>query len=206
VRRLLAKAPATEDDLECGSQEGRPPGRLHHNCSGKHAGMLAVCRARGWETHGYRLPEHPLQREIAAIHAEVAGLDEREIPTAVDGCGVGTFALSLERAARAFGSLPALDGGRRILEAMRAHPELIGGEGALDTRLMRSQPGWVAKGGAEGLLCAVTAEGTGVALKCEDGNQRPLGPALGAFLGLAEFERVPVLNSRGEEVGEVVCA
>ena len=54
VRSLLAKAPATEDDLECGEQEGRPPGAIHHNCSGKHAGFLTVCRARGWETAGYR--------------------------------------------------------------------------------------------------------------------------------------------------------
>ena len=58
VRSLLAKAPATEDELECGPE----PTRLEHNCSGKHAGMLAVCRAHGWESGGYRLDEHPVQR------------------------------------------------------------------------------------------------------------------------------------------------
>src|ERR671922_746599 len=95
VRRLLAKAPASEDDLEVGLQEGRPPERIYHNCSGKHAGMLATCRARGWESRGYRLAEHPLQREILAEIAEAADTDD--IETAVDGCGVVCFALALER-------------------------------------------------------------------------------------------------------------
>ena len=83
---LLAQAPATEDDLECGEQEGRSPGAVHHNCSGKHAGFLAVCHARGWEAAGYRLAEHPLQQ---ALHEEIAEAAEAtDIPTAVDGCGV----------------------------------------------------------------------------------------------------------------------
>jgi L-asparaginase II len=62
VRALLARAPATEEELECGPQEGRPADRIHHNCSGKHAGMLALCRAHGWDATDYRLPEHPVQR------------------------------------------------------------------------------------------------------------------------------------------------
>src|SRR5262249_56374947 len=66
VRRLLAKAPATEDDLEVGLQEGRPPQPIYHNCSGKHAGMLATCRARGWPTAGYRLAGHPPPDKIPA--------------------------------------------------------------------------------------------------------------------------------------------
>jgi len=204
ARDLLAAAPATEDDLECGSQEGRPSGRIYHNCSGKHAGFLAVCRARGWETAGYRLAEHPLQQGLLA---EIAGAAETEPATAVDGCGVVTFGLSLERMAVSFSRLAELDGGTRVLGAMRAHPQLIGGADSLDTRLMRALPGWVAKGGAEGLLCGVTAEGAGFVLKAEDGAQRALSPALASFFpDLAAFARVPVLNSRGEEVGEVVPA
>src|SRR5262245_20567170 len=147
VRSLLARAPATEDDLECGEQEGRPPGRIHHNCSGKHAGFLALCRARGWETEGYRLPEHPLQQELLAEVAAAAELQPAEIPVAVDGCGVTTFALSLERMAASFARLSGLDGADRVLAAMRAHPELVGGEGSLDTALMHALPGWLAKGG-----------------------------------------------------------
>src|SRR5207244_1853323 len=102
--------------------------------------------------------------------------------------------------------LSELDGGARVLEAMRAHPQLVGGVQSLDARLMRSLSGWVAKGGAEGLLCGLTADGVGFALRVEDGAQRGLSPAFVAlFPGLEEFARVPVENSRGEEVGEVAC-
>jgi L-asparaginase II len=207
VRDLLAVAPATEDDLECGDQEGRPPGRIFNNCSGKHAGFLAVCRSRGWETAGYRLPDHPLQRELLR---EIAAAAEAEPQTATDGCGVVTFGLSLERMATAFSRLGELDGGGRVLEAMRAHPQLVGGAQVLDTKLMRSLPGWIAKGGAEGLLCAASPDGTGVVLKCEDGSQRPLSSALAGFLArlgheLPDFARVPVENTRDEVVGEVTC-
>ena len=104
VRALLAKAPATEDELECGP-EGRPPSRLKHNCSGKHAGMLALCRAQGWRSEGYRLEGHRAQRAMHAVHAEAAEVPEDDIATGVDGCGVVTFALSLERMAHAFSRL-----------------------------------------------------------------------------------------------------
>ncbi len=203
VRSLLAKAAATEDDLECGEQEGRPPGPLHHNCSGKHAGFLAVCLARGWTTAGYRLAEHPLQQELLAEIARAAGLPAGEITTAVDGCGVVTFGMSLERMAASFAGLAAREGADRILAAMRAHPELVGGAGSLDTDVMRRLRDWVAKGGAEGLLCAVSPDGTGYAVKSEDGNPRPLRPALARFLE-ADLGTLPVVNSRGDVVGEVV--
>ncbi len=201
VRSLLAQAPASEDELECGEQEGRPPGPIHHNCSGKHAGMLAVCRARGWPTEGYLLASHPLQREILGVVTEAAGAAPE---TAGDGCGVPTFALPLEAMARMFSRLPELDSGPAVIAAMCFYPELIGGELSLDTRLMRARPGWIAKGGAEGLMCGLTLDGLGFALKAEDGNQRALGPALAAFLGVRPLERTPVLDWRGEEVGEVV--
>src|SRR5438093_11738873 len=104
VRALLAKAPASEDELECGPA-GFPPARIKHNCSGKHAGMLALCRARGWRSEGYRLEGHRGQREVLAVHSEVAEVDEDEIRTGIDGCGVLTFALPLERMAFAFSRL-----------------------------------------------------------------------------------------------------
>ena len=97
---------------------------------------------------------------------------------------------------------------------MRKHPELIRGGDAADTLLMRSFAGWTAKGGAEGLLCAAGPDGLGVALKVKDGSGRGVRPALGAFLGELGLEgdavervslgRLPLLNSRGEECGEIV--
>ena len=205
ARSLLERAPATEADLELGPQEGRGPSLLSHNCSGKHAGFLAVCRARGWPIEGYRLAVHPLQQLLLGEIAAAADLDEGEVATAVDGCGVPTFGMSLERMAYTFSRLVQLEGGGRIAAAMSANPELIGYErGATDTDLMRLRPGWIAKGGAEGLICAATPEGVGIALKVEDGNMRALRPALAALLGLGDdFGVVPLLNSRGERVGEI---
>ena len=207
VRALLAKAPATEDELECGPA-GNPPRKLSHNCSGKHAGMLALCRAHGWRSEGYRLEGHRAQRAMHAVHAEAAEVAEDDIDTGVDGCGVVTFSLSLERMAHAFARLEQLEGGARVAESMRAYPDLIRGPKATDTRLMKALPGWIAKGGAEGLLCAA-GDGVGVALKAEDGNGRALGPAAHAFLSLLGHELddlavLPLENSRGERVGEVI--
>jgi L-asparaginase II len=203
VRDLIVAGGVTGDDLELGLQEGRPPERIYHNCSGKHAGMLAVCRVRGWPTEGYRLPAHPLQQEIVREVTAAAGAT----PTmGTDHCSVVTFALPLERMATSLAGLPERDGGKRIAAAMRTFPQLIGGKGSLDTQLMQGHPGWLAKGGAEGLLCGITPDGAGFAVKTEDGASRALGPALASlFPGLDEFARVPVENSRGEEVGEVVA-
>jgi L-asparaginase II len=212
VRRLLAKAPADASELECGTQEGRPPEPVCHNCSGKHAGMLATCRARGWASAGYRLADHPLQRELHEVHAEAAGVAAAEIPAAIDGCGVQTFALPLERMAHAFSRLAALEGGDRVAAAMRAHPELVGASrGAPDTDLMRALPGWIAKSGAEGLLCAASPDGIGVAVKTEDGSHRAHRPALAAFLGLLglelpDFAVVTLANGRGDRIGELAAA
>jgi L-asparaginase II len=205
VRALLRRSGATEDDLECGTEADA---KLRHNCSGKHAGMLAVCRARGWPTEGYRLADHPLQRELLDEVARAAG--ESDPATAVDGCGVVTFALPLRSMAHAFARLEELDGCDRITAAMRAHPALIRGGRAADTMLMQALPGWIAKGGAEGLMCAA-GDGLGVALKAEDGAARALRPALAAFLGPLghappeDFAVVTVENSRGERVGEIVA-
>jgi L-asparaginase II len=206
VRALLEKAPATVEDLECGS-EGDPPSPLNHNCSGKHAGMLALCRARGWPTEGYLRADHPVQLAMLAVHAEAAEVEERELRTGIDGCGVVTFALPLERMARAFGRFEQLDGGDRVAAAMRMHPLLIRGPLAADTRLMRALDGWIAKGGAEGLLCA-GGHGIGVALKAEDGNGRALAPAAAAFfaqlgIDLGGLAVLPLENSRKERVGEI---
>jgi L-asparaginase II len=94
---------------------------------------------------------------------------------------------------------------------MRAHPDLVGGPDGVDCQLMRDAPGWFAKGGAEGLLCAGGPNGFGLALKTEDGATRPLGPALAAFLrplgiALPDLVTAPITNSRGEHVGELAVA
>src|SRR5688572_7449833 len=72
VRSILQKAGLTEDDLQSGAhlplhepeadaliRSGEEPRPIHSNCSGKHAGMLAVCAYEGYETATYRDPAHP---------------------------------------------------------------------------------------------------------------------------------------------------
>jgi L-asparaginase II len=203
ARDLLAKANATEDDLELGLQEGRPPEKIYNNCSGKHAGMLALCDARGWPKGGYHEPQHPVQQACAEAHAEAAHASIDELPQGNDGCGVVTFAMPLERMAFAFANLPELPEAHRIADAMRARPELVGGADGPDVLLMQRTGSWIAKGGAEGLLCAVDlATGTGIALKAEDGAHRAIGPALAAFVDV-QLPPSHVKNTRDEIVGEV---
>ena len=204
VRALLAAAPATEADLETGPE----PTPLEHTCSGKHAGFLVLCRERGYETRGYRLATHPLQRELLAEVAGAVEVDPGSVPIAIDGCGVPTFALPLDRCAHAFARLPSLDGGSRVVAAIAACPDMLVGVISADAAFIRAFPGWAAKGGAEGLFCAGSPSGLGIALKVEDGAFRAIRPAVATFLhelGLdpGELGIVTVENSRGEPVGTV---
>jgi L-asparaginase II len=171
--------------------------------------MLLLCREHGWPRVGYHSLEHPCQQAMLSEVAAAAEVEPARVATAVDGCGVPAFALTLERMAHAFSRLERLDGGDRVARAMRAYPELIRGPLAADTILMRALPGWIAKGGAEGLLCAASPDGLGIALKVEDGATQSVRAGMGAFLdGLgiahgAALGPVAVESSRGEVVGEI---
>lgn len=171
---------------------------------------VVVTRGGVVEAVHYRLPAHPLQRAMVSEVAAAAEVDEASLPTATDGCGVVTFALPLDRCARLFGRLPRLEGGDRVVRAMRARPELLRGPVAADALVITTLDGWVAKGGAEGLFCACSPDGLGIALKVEDGAFRAVRPAVAAFLGSLGLETgslgiVTVDNSRGEPVGEVIA-
>lgn len=202
VERILATAEATEDDLECGPA----PTRIRHNCSGKHAGFILLCRAEGWPVAGYHQREHPCQQAMLAEVAAAADVDPASIPIGVDGCGVPTFAFRLDRIAGLFGRFPTLPAADRAIAAMHTRPELLRGPVAADVAINRSLEGWVAKGGAEGLLCASGPTGLGLVLKVEDGAFRAIRPALGEALrrlGIdpGDVDLETVVNSRGETVG-----
>ena len=202
---LLGRAGAETDDLECGAEHGS---RLRHNCSGKHAGFLFLCRSRGWETEGYRLPDHPLQVELLGLVAETVGRPAGEIATATDGCGVPTFALSLTELARMFagfakGSPRGMD---TVVAAMTAHPELVGGP-----------TGCGHAGHARAPRLRRQARGRGRPLRRASGRKRhgPKGrgrgyrasyAVAGAVLGIAELAERPVHTSRGDVVGTVSAA
>lgn len=222
-----------EGDLACGPHDplssrgmkllresGARLTRLHNNCSGKHAAMLARAQSAGWPTYGYERREHQVQRCCLESLAKWASLDEGSIGQAVDGCGVVAFALPLENMALAwarFGRGEGDDTAARVLHAMRTRPFLIGGTDRFDSVLIEETDGRVvAKIGAEGVHCVTIPEqGVGIAVKVDDGAQRAQFPAvirvLQAFDALPaelsprleDFLRRPVRNTRGEVVGEI---
>jgi L-asparaginase II len=224
VRRILAEAglePAALDNtpdvpIEPAAarallRDGGGPDPLHQNCSGKHAAMLATCVARGWPTDGYRDPEHPLQTAIRATVEELCG--ELVAAVGVDGCGAPLFATSLVGLVRAFAAIAGAGPGlveRRVADAMRARPDLVGGTGRDVTQLLRAVDGLVAKDGAEGVFAAALPDGRAVALKISDGASRARPPVMVAALrrlgveapGLEPLATVPVLG-HGEPVGMV---
>jgi L-asparaginase II len=162
---------------------GEGPDRLHQNCSGKHAAMLATCVANDWPTQNYLDPTHPLQLAIRASVEDVAR--EQVAAVGVDGCGAPLFALSPVALARAFSRLVTGNAGtaeRRVADAMRAHPFLVGGTGRDVTALMRGVDGLLVKDGAEGVVAAATGDGVGIALKIDDGAGRARSPVLVAAL------------------------
>ncbi len=204
--------------------KGEAPGRVHNNCSGKHAGMLALARTHGWPIEGYERIDHPVQQRILREISAWTGVAADLLPTAVDGCGVVTFALPLRSMALAFARLASgasADGsaGGQVLRAMAGAPEHVGGTGRLCTRLIRATVGRVVvKVGAEGVYCAAIPEqGLGVALKVEDGATRAAEPALIAVLraldalpeeAVAQLEDAaePVVrNTRGDAVGTIAA-
>jgi L-asparaginase II len=227
VRSILEKAGLSEADLQNGAhpplfapaatelvRKGEEPRTIHGNCSGKHAGMLAVCVHQGWATGGYRDPGHPLQLWILEIMGRVCGLRTDEILLGGDGCGVPTFGMPLKNLATAFARLAARslpddvgEAAERVMEAMREHPHMVGGTERFDTAVMRGTA-LLCKSGAEIVFGAGSPDGWGLALKISDGGTRALRPAVLAVLSRqgvevpGEPESSPVRDLHGEVVGE----
>ncbi|MFD5250602.1 asparaginase [Amycolatopsis sp. NPDC058340] len=164
---------------------GRTASRLAHNCSGKHAAMLATCRRHGWSTKDYLDAAHPLQRAIADCVEDLTG--QRIPKVAVDGCGAPLFAVSLRGLARAVGKIAAATPGTPeglVAEGIRKHPELVAGTRRDVTALMRAVPGLIAKDGFEAVQVAALPDGTAIAIKIADGGDRARRPVLAAALAL----------------------
>jgi L-asparaginase len=161
--------------LQCPIPEGKKSA-LEHNCSGKHAGMLAVCQLRNWPLSDYLSPSHPVQQLILEKLAEMLHIPAAEFLVARDDCGAPTYLMSLTQMASLYGQLASGDNLEleRIVRAMTQHPEYVGGEGHFDTELMRISGGTlVSKAGAEGIQCVGrVGEGTGLAIKVADGAKR----------------------------------
>jgi L-asparaginase II len=196
VRRILAGAGLDERALatpaglpldaraaDAWRAAGRAPSASAHNCSGKHAGMLATCVARGWPTSGYTEPDHPLQRLVAATVADLAA--EPVAATGVDGCGAPVLAISTVGLARAFSRIATASAESpegRVAHAVRAHPDFLGGSRRPVSAMIRGVPGLIAKDGAEGVFAAAMPDGRTCAVKIGDGAERAVVPALATLL------------------------
>ncbi len=232
VSAILAKIGLDETALQCGTHmpfdeitarqlktEGKQPALLHNNCSGKHAGMLALARFLGQPAETYLDPNHPVQRQILLVLARFAAVGVEEVKIAVDGCGAPVFGIAIEAMARSYGQLvgsehTGLDenlrvAAQRVVNAMTEYPEMIGGtRGRLDTELMRVARGQIiSKVGAEGVhLLGVLPNqhyprGLGIAIKVEDGDTRrardPVVIETLRQLGLLDTEQLAQLACYG---------
>jgi L-asparaginase II len=232
---LLQKVGVAPEALACGphapfdvdarralAEAGLEPVRLHNNCSGKHAGMLAVARVRGWDVEGYERLEHPVQSRIVLEVSRWTGVPPEALGLGNDGCGVVCFALPLRHMALGYARFAAAarrgaDGPARVVEAMTTHPEMVSGPGRICTELTRLTEGRMfAKAGAEGVYCVgVPGAELGIAVKVEDGAKRAVAPAVVAVLreldlisedDLGALHRhvfTELTNTRGEVVGQL---
>jgi len=204
VREMLQRLELGEEALICGPHApyhersahdliaaGSEPSRLHNNCSGKHAGMLALARHHGWATARYTEMAHPVQVRIQQELARWLDSDADVLLWGLDGCGVPTPRLDLSQMARAYARLVSSDsiGARTVVAAMTTFPELTSGPGALPTRLMQVTAGrLLAKEGAEAVFCVASVpEHWALALKVEDGGKRAVAPAVLGLLAWCGF-------------------
>lgn len=224
VRGILAGAGLSEDALANTSdyplhqysaheaiRAGLSRTPLQMNCSGKHSGMLATCVINGWPTDSYLQPEHPLQRGITEVIAELTGADP--IAIGIDGCGAPAHVMELvglARAMRAVATGAAGDAGNQVFTAMSQHPYIVGGEGRHVTDIVGAIPGLAAKDGAESVYVAALADGRAIALKLSDGSGRATPTVLLAALQAlgVDVSEVPervseVVLGHGKPVGSV---
>lgn len=224
VTSILSKIGLTEADLRCGahapaSKEGLAalgdgqPRRIHGNCSGKHAGMLAACLARGWPTDGYLGFEHRLSVYVRQWLADAMRVPAAAVLGGVDGCGLPTWSAPLDAAAEAFGRLglspseitPA--GYAAVGSAMAAHPSLVGPPEGYNVKLMQAAPHVLCKTGAEAAFAiAVPSRRLGIAVKIHDGSQRGIPPLVTRILRQLEVIDDAVVTALGEFAEPVVTS
>lgn len=175
VFNILWRADIDPSALQCPAPSENQSA-LQHGCSGKHAGMLAVCKQRNWPLNTYLRSSHPIQQLILQKVAELLGMPGDELIAAHDDCGAPTYFMQLGQMAHLYAQLASgnqLDL-ERVVRAMTYYPRLVAAEGSFDTELMRLTEGeLISKSGAEGIQCiAKVGQGMGLAIKVADGAKR----------------------------------
>lgn len=178
-----AQSPTLKKDLHLLIKSDKDPSQLHNNCSGKHAGFLAYCKANGWDTTSYLSPEHPLQLEIKKYVSMFYETPENELHVGVDGCSAPIFGMSIYKQAIAYKNLIANNFGdskideacAKIVNAVTTYPELVAGTQRYCTDLMKVTNGRIiGKTGADGIYClSIPEKKWGIAIKIDDGKMGP---------------------------------
>lgn len=175
VFHILWQSDLDSTALRCPTPAGKKS-PLEHNCSGKHAGMLAVSHQQNWPLESYLDRNHPVQKLILSRFSELLGMPADEFIMAHDDCGAPTYFMQLRQMATLFAMLSSGDNleMERIIRAMTSHPDLVGGPDTFDTKLMELTDGdLVSKSGAEGIQCiGKVGDGLGLAIKVMDGSKR----------------------------------
>ncbi len=213
ILSILQKISLDESALACGTDYSYDPElrekrianhvqkrAVFHNCSGKHACMLAICKMKGWDTRTYYLPDHPVQQRILDEICNFSGLSRNQITVGIDGCGVPVFAMPLERMALMYANLAHpnfsedyAESCQRICKAMTTYPLMVAGTGQFASVVMQvSQGNILAKPGADGIFCShIFDRGLSVAVKMEDGNGEVL-----SLVMMSVYQQLGVLNAQ----------
>jgi L-asparaginase II len=230
VHAWLNHLQLSEDNLRCGVQtpsreavrdslikNSLSPHRGHNNCSGKHSGILSVCKHKNYELKNYDLIDHPVQQDLLKILSQVYEYNLRNSPFGIDGCGIPTIAVPLYNLTLGYVNFSQQESGNLILEAIAKHPELISGDNTACTEVTRATKGRViAKTGAEGVFCALSPlDDIFISLKVRDGGTRAayfavlqLLKKFGCFsseeeISLDKFLNPKIRNWEGLQVGEL---
>ncbi len=233
---IAEKLGVKEGELTCGVREpyglrekfelygsGKVPGQFHNNCSGKHLGNIAECKAVGLSWDNVNDISHPVQKDILKVIAEFSSYPEELIHIGVDGCGVPVFGVPLSNMALAYARLFNIrfmdgkykDEQRILYEAITMYPDMIAGDDRLDTELIRLTKGdHFGKMGADGVFCvSIQSRELGIAIKIQDGSVRAVDPVIVEVFKqiqslsaenlekLNRFHYVPVKTWQGQTVG-----
>ena len=236
VKSILKKIGLSEKDLQCGvhiphyytannitPSKGKRFTPIHHNCSGKHSGVLALSVYFGWDIKNYLDNNHPAQKMILKAVSEICQYPGKNIGIGIDGCGMPVFAMPIYNMAVGFSNLinygskneKTSKAYKMIVDSMRKYPEMVSGEGRLDLGLaIASKNNILAKAGGEALSCSgILNKRWGMAVKIADGGQRAIGPVViealkqmgllneKQILKIKKFAHPVIKNFRGDEVG-----
>ncbi|GGH38939.1 asparaginase [Paenibacillus segetis] len=240
LKSLIAKIGVEEDGLVCAPslpldrvsretllRNGGERRRLYHNCAGKHLGVLAYCKMKGYPLTGYDDPAHPVQQEIVDTLSYLSQLPTDKIGRGIDGCGFPVFALPLSALATAYMKLACPDkiadpatatAAATITTAMNSYPQLVAGRGRVDSILLEDS-NIVAKGGFKGVYAfALREERLGISFKVSDGSEEEWGMIVLEILQQLDYKNKETIqklrnvftskitNDAGVEVGHATAA